>query len=206
VRRTTLCAVLIVVLGGLVVGDALGQSSAKDAVVRTVETSKRSAEEWQPPSPSAVLITRLIRLPEGLAITPAQEAAIAQIRREEGPKLVELLKRLNDTTTPQQKQAAADARKQALAAGLTGEALEQAIAAAVQLTPEQIAERERIDEEWQAFQLKVLLRLESILTAEQRAELEKREKDALEDKPRERKREREKRIQGPPRTTPSKSS
>jgi|GEM_PF-2166026 len=203
-RRTALCAVLILVLGGLLSGDALGQSPAKDSAERSRETRKRGAEEWQPPSPSEVLIARLIRLPDGLVLTPEQELAIAQMRREEGPKLVELMKRLNDTTTPQQKQAAADTRKQAIAAGLTGEALEQAIAAAVQLTPEQKAAREKLSEEWQEMQLKVLLKLDALLTAPQRAELEKREKEALEDKLRERRLEREKRLQGQPRATPAK--
>jgi len=65
-----------------------------------------------------------------------------------------------------------------LADGLKGEPLEQAIAAAVQLTQQQKAERARIDAAWRQLQQQIFARLEALLTPEQQAELARRQPSA----------------------------
>ena len=170
--RAAICAGLMLALGVWTCSGLHAQQQAAPSAGDDPAADNTPADDApKPRSAATILIERLIRLPDGIKLSPEQQASVSQIRKEEGPKLLALVKRLNNSITPEQKQAAADARKRGLAEGLEGEKLEQAIAAAVPLTGQQKAERARIEAAWQQLQKQILKRLEALLTPAQKAEL-----------------------------------
>ncbi len=122
------------------------------------------------------LVERMIRVPDGIELSAEQQQRLAALRKEYAPRLMAALKAQSDVLKPEQKQAAATAQKEALAAGKEPAEVARLVQAALNLTDEQRAARQKVATQQAALRAEVFQKLEALLTPEQKAELERRKK------------------------------
>jgi Spy/CpxP family protein refolding chaperone len=106
-----------------------------------------------------------------LNLTAEQKAKAADLQKEFGPKVAELLKKMQAIMTDDQRKARQEAEKAAKAAGKTGKELHDAVAAAVTLTDEQKAKQAEVKQEMAPIVKEAREKLMAILTPEQQAVL-----------------------------------
>lgn len=133
---------------------------------------KACAVKKAPACPAAQRVDKIV---EGLTLTDDQKASLADLKKEYGPKLVEAIKK-TDVKTPEQKKAAAEAAKEAKAAGKKGKELHQAIDAAVTLTDEQKTQLADANKAVKALDKELRQKVMSVLTPEQQAQVKKAHK------------------------------
>jgi|GEM_PF-3523157 len=90
--RRAIAALWLGALLGLTCGAVHAQRPVATLPAGNRAANSQAADANQPPGVAAALVQRLIRLPDGLELTPEQQAGLEQIRREEGPKLLALIK------------------------------------------------------------------------------------------------------------------
>ena len=130
---------------------------------------KCCAAKKAPACPAAQRVDKMV---EGLTLTDAQKASLAAVKKQYGPKLTAAIKKL-DVRTPEQKKAAAQAAKEAKAAGKTGKELHQAIEAAVKLTDTQKTQLACAKKEMGTVEKDLCKKVMAVLTPEQKQELKK---------------------------------
>ena len=111
-----------------------------------------------------------------LNLTADQQAKIAELKKEYGPKFKEIRQAKEAVLTPAQKQArdnVISAARAAKAAGKKPGNVRKAIAAAVNLTAEQQAKMAKLDKAAKELRAEVRTKVLSILTPEQVAQLKK---------------------------------
>ena len=120
----------------------------------------------------------VVRVPKGIELSAEQTKAVADLNKKYAEKLDAARAKLN-VVTPEQKQAMAKARKDAIAAGKKGKELKEALANVVTLTDAQKAQMR----EGRVAQKEVMVaarkEFAALLTDEQKAKLRgpKKKKD-----------------------------
>jgi len=120
----------------------------------------------------------VVRVPKGIELSAEQTKAVADLNKKYAEKLAAARAKLN-VVTPEQKQAMAKARKDAIAAGKKGKELKEALANVVTLTDAQKAQMR----EGRVAQKEVMVaarkEFAALLTDEQKAKLRgpKKKKD-----------------------------
>ena len=130
---------------------------------------KKCAAKKAAACPAAQLVDKMV---QGLTLTDAQKASLADVKKEYGPKLVAAIKKM-DVKTPEQKKAGAEAAKEAKAAGKKGKEVAQAVAAAVTLTDAQKTQLADAKKAKGALEKDLRKKVLAALTPEQKQELKK---------------------------------
>ena len=139
------------------------------ALAAAPKKGKGKKEKKAPPCPAAQRVERMLT---GLTLTEDQQAKLGEIKKEFGPKLMELMKKM-DVFTPEQKKARAEAAKAAKAAGKKGKEAREAVEAAVQLTDEQKAAMAEAKKQMGPLQKELTQKVLAVLTPEQKEQLKK---------------------------------
>ncbi len=117
---------------------------------------------------------RMISFPKVIEATEEQTAKLEELRKEYGPQLTALMKQRREILTADQVKSQQEARKAAAAEGKKGKELQAAVAAAVEVTPEQKEKLAKVQKEQQELMTKVRKAMNDLLTEEQKAKLPKR--------------------------------
>uniref|UniRef100_A0A7C4QPP8 Periplasmic heavy metal sensor n=1 Tax=Schlesneria paludicola TaxID=360056 RepID=A0A7C4QPP8_9PLAN len=148
-----------VVLTVLCVGIAAGS-------VAVAQDAQKKGKKNTPGANSSVF-----QLPKEVSLTAEQETKLDALKKEFGPKLAEVQKKLDDLLSPEQKQARKDAAAKAKSEKLKGKAAQEAIFGALKLSPEQKEKYEAAQKELQELQAKVRAKMAEFLTDEQKAKI-----------------------------------
>lgn len=133
---------------------------------------KKGGEKKEKKAPQCPAAQRIEKMVAGLTLADDQKAKIGEIGKEFGPKLAEVMKKM-DVLTPEQKKAKADAAKAAKAAGKKGKEAQAAIDAAVNLTEEQKAKIAEAKKEMAPLEKDLCEKVTAVLTPEQKEQLKK---------------------------------
>jgi Spy/CpxP family protein refolding chaperone len=146
-------------------------------VVLMLATSLWAADEKAAPGgkPEAKpsFMGRGLDLLNGLNLTDQQKSKLEEIRKEFGPKLSELSKKMQGIYTEEQKKARDEAVKAAREAGKNFIESRKAIEDAVKLTDAQKKTMEELRKEIGEVQKKMRDKVDTLLTSEQREQLQK---------------------------------
>lgn len=107
-------------------------------------------------------------IPKEITLTAEQQAKLDEIKKEQGPKLAELTKKLDSVLTDEQKTARKEAMAKAKADGKKGKEATAAVDEAMKLTEEQKKQRAEIQPEIAKLQLSVKEQIHGLLTDEQK--------------------------------------
>lgn len=114
---------------------------------------------------------QIFQLPKEVELTADQQAKLDALKKEHGPKLAELQKRVDEILSMEQKTARKEAIAKAREEKLKGKEAREALEAALKLTPEQKEKWTAAQAEIQAAQGKVRERIAEFLTDEQKAKV-----------------------------------
>ncbi len=157
---------------GLVV--AMAMLVAAVAVAQEKPKQKGKGPRLTPTSQAVVRIDRLRETLEGMDLTAEQKEKLTALRDKLGPKAGEILGRIRDVLTEQQRTAAEQAMKSAREAGKKGRDAMLEVEAAIQLTDAQKEQLKAIDPDLAALNKEVMKEVMSVLTAEQKATLKEK--------------------------------
>jgi Skp family chaperone for outer membrane proteins len=113
--------------------------------------------------------SQAFQLPKEITLTTEQQAKLDALKKEHGPKLAELQKKVDDLLTAEQKQARKDAVAKAKTDKLEGKARREALESALKLTPEQKTKYDAANKDLQAKVTEVRGKIAEFLTDEQKA-------------------------------------
>ncbi|HET6425263.1 MAG TPA: hypothetical protein VFG20_16365 [Planctomycetaceae bacterium] len=116
---------------------------------------------------------QVFQLPKEITLTAEQQAKMDTLKKEFGPKIAELQKKSNEILTKEQREARKAAADKAKADGLKGKAMQDAVNAAVNATPEQKEKLAAVKKELDPLITEVKKQIENFLTEDQRAKLPK---------------------------------
>ena len=122
-------------------------------------------------SPTAQAMMRMMNLWEtlkGLDLTDEQQEKLKGIRDESGPKMKEIMEKMGEIVTEEQKKAFQDAAKKAKQEGKKARAFFVAVQSAGDLTDEQKEKLDKLAPEIQGVQRKMMKSIMGILTPEQK--------------------------------------
>jgi Spy/CpxP family protein refolding chaperone len=128
-------------------------------------------------SPTAQVFVRMDRLRtalEEMDLTAEQQEKRKQIREEHGAKMKEVLDKMGDILTEEQKDAAKASAGEAKEAGKKGRAFFVAVEASIKITDEQKEKLDKLAPEFAAYQQKLAKAVRGVLTPEQRKELQEK--------------------------------
>jgi Spy/CpxP family protein refolding chaperone len=108
-----------------------------------------------------------------LTLTDEQKTKLADLQKEYGPKVGELMKKRMAVLTDEQRKAGHDAEKEAKAAGKSRKEIRDAVEAAMNLTDEQKAKMADVQKEMQPMQQEAREKIKEILTPDQVEQLKK---------------------------------
>jgi len=111
---------------------------------------------------------QVFAVPANIELTEEQKTKLEELKKSHGDKAAEIGKKLNDLLTAEQKAARKAAQEKAKADGTKGKEMREAIAAAVNLTPEQKEQQAKLQKELQTLKTEVMSK---VLTEEQLAKL-----------------------------------
>ncbi len=124
-------------------------------------------EKKAPPNPATQFAEKVLK---GIDLTDAQKTQLKEIEKEFGPKLADVVKKM-DVLTPDQKKARAEAAKAAKAAGKKGKEAREAVEAAVKLTDDQKAKMAEARKELGPLENQLREKVLAVLTPEQKEKL-----------------------------------
>lgn len=107
-------------------------------------------------------------LPKEITLTAEQQTKLDEIKKEQGPKIAEISKKLDDLLTAEQKSARKEAAAKAKADGKKGKEAAAAIDEALKLTDEQKKARAELQPEMAKLQLAIKEQIHGLLTDEQK--------------------------------------
>lgn len=114
---------------------------------------------------------QVFNLPKEVELTEAQQEKLLALKKEYGPKVAELQKKIDDVLTADQLAARKSAAAKAKADNVTGKARQEALAAAVKLSPEQQKKSDALQAEMRELQGKIRGQIAGFLTDEQKAKV-----------------------------------
>jgi Spy/CpxP family protein refolding chaperone len=123
------------------------------------------------------MLGRVDEMVKNLNLTDEQKAKLEEIKKEYAPKIKELEQTREGILTPEQKKARQEAMKAAKDAGKSRQEVWQAGQAATNLTAEQKAKMAEGRKAGEALQKEIREKVMSILTPEQKAQLEQVNKE-----------------------------
>ncbi len=150
VRAVVTCGLIITVSTWAIAADAAKEGKGK---------KKAAAAAGQ----------QVFQIPKEITLSDEQKEKLEAIKKEHGPKLSELTKKLDDSLTAEQKKARKEAMEKAKTDGKKGKDLQEAVIAALNLTDEQKKLRAEIQPELTKLQASVKEQIHGILTDEQKA-------------------------------------
>jgi len=109
------------------------------------------------------------QLPKEITLTTEQQAKLDALKKEHGPKLAELQKKVDEILSSEQVQARKDAVAKAKTEKLEGKARREALESALKLTPEQKTKWDAANKDLQAKTTEVRGKIAEFLTDEQKA-------------------------------------
>ena len=125
---------------------------------------------------------QVFQLPKDVTLTAEQQEKLDALKKEHGPKVAELQKKVDEVLTAEQIQARKDVAAKIKEEKVTGKARQQRIEEALKLTAEQKTKWDGAQKELQEFQGKVREKIAEFLTDEQKAKVpalsRKRKKNA----------------------------
>src|SRR5262245_28689500 len=161
--RAILYGVSALALGFLIVGPSAADDK-KDAA-KTAE--KKDAPKADP----AFTIDKRITLDE------KQQAQLEELKKEYGPKLKEINAKIDVVMTEDRKKIAAEERKKLSADGKKGKELNEAVTAALKLSPEEQAKLKDAQGERQKLVKEINTKKLALLTEEQKKVIQTKPKD-----------------------------
>ncbi len=114
---------------------------------------------------------QVFNVPKEVELTAEQQEKLMQLKKEFGPKLAELQKKLDGVLSADQIQARKDAVAKAKADNLKGKERQQVIDTALNLSAEQKTKWTAAQAEVQELQAKVRAKMGEFLTDEQKAQI-----------------------------------
>lgn len=125
-------------------------------------------------SRAMLLVQRLREALDGMDLTAQQQQQVEQVRAELRPQLEEVLEKLRDLLTEEQRQAAEDAVRKAREAGKKGRAFFVAVETAVKLTDEQREKVNKLGQQTLKLSRQMVKKIMGVLTPEQQENLKKK--------------------------------
>jgi Spy/CpxP family protein refolding chaperone len=119
-------------------------------------------------------VARAFTLPEGIPTSEEQKASLKALHGEFGGRLAELNERMALLLTDERRAAREAAFREARESGKDREATTAAVEAALKMTPAEKAQLSEIEQNLRDLNQQIRERMVTILTPEQKAELEKR--------------------------------
>ena len=110
---------------------------------------------------------QIFTLPNEITLTDDQKTKLEAIKKEHGPKLSELTKKLDESLTDEQKKARKAAGDKARADGKKGKDLQAAGEEALKLTDDQKKQRSEVQPELAKLQASIREQIHGMLTDEQ---------------------------------------
>jgi predicted Holliday junction resolvase-like endonuclease len=114
---------------------------------------------------------QVFQLPKDVTLTAEQQTKLDALKKEQGPKVAELQKKLDEILTDEQRQARKDAAAKSKEEKVKGKQAQERLAAALKLTDEQKPKWDAAQKEMQALQGKIREQLAGFLTDEQKAKV-----------------------------------
>jgi Skp family chaperone for outer membrane proteins len=115
--------------------------------------------------------SQAFQLPKEITLTAEQQAKLDALKKEHGPKLAELQKKVDEILNSEQVQARKDALAKAKTDKLEGKARREALESALKLTPEQKTKWDAAQKDLQAKTAEVRAKIAEFLTEEQKAKV-----------------------------------
>jgi hypothetical protein len=109
--------------------------------------------------------------PKEIKLTKEQEEKLAALRKEFTPRLDALNAKIDKVMTPERKKVATATRKEATTAGKKGKEIDEAIAAALKLSPEEEQQRKANNQERNKLMRELNEKKMGLLTEEQKTQL-----------------------------------
>jgi len=162
-KRVKIVAAMAIALA--VVAVAVAQDKKGEGKSRLTSTSR-----------AFLRFERLRTAVEGLDLSAEQKEKLGKIREELGPKMKEIHDKLVESAslTEEQKNAGAEAMKQAKEAGKKGREFFESLEAAIKLTPEQKEKMAKVDSEITALYKEHAAKAMEILTPEQQTKVKEK--------------------------------
>jgi len=135
------------------------------------EKPKRKPVKLSPTSQAMMRMMKLGETLKQLDLTDEQKQKLKEIREEAGPKMKEILDKVNEILTEEQSTAAKEAAKKAMEAGEKGRDFFLAVQTSIQLTDEQQEKMDKVAPEIQAVQRKMMKAITGMLTPEQKEKM-----------------------------------
>ena len=129
---------------------------------------------------AAQVVDKAFGLPKTITLTAEQQTKLAAVRTEFEPKVKEVVDKMAQVLTAEQKKARQEALKAGKAAGKKGKELQAEVAAAMKMTDEQQKKHDEGTKELKELSGKIREQISGFLTAEQKELLKakKKKKDA----------------------------
>jgi Spy/CpxP family protein refolding chaperone len=136
------------------------------SVVFAQDAPKKKGKKGEPGANSQVF-----QLPKDVTLSAEQQAKLDALKKEHGPKVAELQKKIDEVLTPEQRQARKDAAAKNKEEKLKGKQAQERLNAALKLSPEQKTKWDAAQKEMQEYQGKIREKIGEFLTAEQKAKV-----------------------------------
>ncbi|MDB5342834.1 MAG: hypothetical protein JWP89_1211 [Schlesneria sp.] len=107
-------------------------------------------------------------IPKEITLTAEQQAKVDEIKKEQGPKVAELITKLDAVLTADQKAARKEANTKAKADGKKGKEAKAAVDEAMKLTDEQKKQQAELQPELAKLQQSIKEQINGLLTDEQK--------------------------------------
>jgi len=113
-------------------------------------------------------VPQQFQIPKEITLTAEQRKQLDELIATYGPKLEAFQKQRDEVLSEEQRKSASEARKAGQTAGKTGKELQQAVDEAMKLTPEQKTKLDVIRKESAPLGKEIRLKVQEVLTPEQR--------------------------------------
>jgi Spy/CpxP family protein refolding chaperone len=136
--------------------------------VTTWALAADQAKEGKGKKKGAAAGQQVFEIPKEITLTDDQKAKLEAIKKEHGPKVSELTRKMDESLTDEQKKARKEAAEKAKADGKKRKDLQAEVNAAMKLTDEQKKKRDEVQPELAKLTLSVKEQIYGILTDEQK--------------------------------------
>ena len=160
----------------IVLAMVVALSIAAAAVAQDSEKAKEKAKaaRLSPAAQAMLRIERLREAVESLDLTAEQKEQLQKVRQDLGPKMTEVVKKVRDLLTEEQRKTVEEVAKKAQEAGKKGAEVFRAVESSVKLTDEQTEKLNKVGQEIAALQKQMMKGVMGVLTPEQREKIKEK--------------------------------
>lgn len=115
--------------------------------------------------------SQVFQLPKDVTLTAEQQSKLDALKKEQGPKIAEVQKKIEEILTPEQRQARKDVAAKIKEEKLKGKQAQERTLEALKLTAEQKPKWDAAQKEMQELQGKIREQIAGFLTDEQKAKV-----------------------------------